>query len=169
MQTRRLAALLGVAFAAAVGAALVAGLSDDDGSRQEAIARRGADVMPFSLDATTHVFDATETGGRQRVIADDSRDREQIGLIRGHLEKEAVAFARGDFADPASIHGDEMPGLAVLEAGYERIDVRYRDLPGGAQIAYATTDATLARAIEAWFEAQLSDHGDDATHSDHQS
>jgi hypothetical protein len=48
-------------------------------------------------------------------------------------------------------------------------DVRYRDLPGGAQITYATTDATLAHAIEAWFEAQLSDHGDDATHSDHQS
>jgi hypothetical protein len=167
MTTRRLALSIALVLAAASGVAYGLGLANDDETRQEEVARRGADVMPFSLDATTHVFDASKTGGRQHVTVDDPSDDEQIDLIRGHLKEEATAFARGDFGDPATIHGDEMPGLAELRAGHERINVRYGDLPGGAQITYSTSDPALARAIAAWFQAQLSDHGDDATHSEH--
>ena len=122
-------------------------LVGEEQGRRAAVAERGAQVMPFSLDATTHVFAATATGGTQKVVADDPRDREQIRLIREHLREEANAFQRGDFADPAAIHGQSMPGLADLRAGYERFMVRYRDLPDGAEIDYRTKDPTLIAAI----------------------
>jgi hypothetical protein len=167
MPSRRPTALLAAAVLATGGAAAAIALAGDDETRQDAVAERGAKVMPFSLDATTHVFDAATTGGMQRVVADDPRDRRQIGLIREHLRKEARAFRRGDFGDPASIHGREMPGLAELRAGHRRIEVRYRDLPDGARIDYRTTDPSLVRAIHHWFDAQLGDHGDDAERRDH--
>jgi hypothetical protein len=169
MPNRRITALLAATLAAGGIVAGVA-LGGEDRSREATVAERGAKVMPFSLDATTHVFDATATGGTQRVVADDPRDGEQIRLIREHLREEAAAFQRGDFADPASIHGKEMPGLAALQAGFERIKVSYRHLPDGAEIAYRTDDRALAIAVADWFDAQLRDHGRDATtgedHSD---
>lgn len=162
MPDRRITSLIAAA-ALAVGGALAVGATGGEGdSREAAVAERGARVMPFSLDATTHVFDATATGGSQRVVADNPRDREQIRLVRGHLRKEAVAFRRGDFGDPASIHGKQMPGLAALQAGFQRIKVIYRDLPDGAEITYRTGDRALASAVADWFDAQLRDHGTDA-------
>lgn len=138
-------------------------MGNEDQSREAVVAERGATVMPFSLDATTHVFDAEIRGGTQRVVVDDPSDSDQIRLVREHLRTEAAAFRRGDFADPASIHGHEMPGIAALKTGYKRIDVRYRELPDGAEIAYRTDDRSLAGAVASWFDAQLADHGDDAT------
>jgi hypothetical protein len=156
-----------VAVAAVAGAvAAAAAIGGEERTRQQAVADRGAKVMPFSLDATTHVFDATATGGTQRVVADDPRDLEQIRRIREHLRTEAEAFQRGDFDDPATIHGDAMPGLAELRAGHARVTVRYRDLPDGARIDYRTSDRSLARAVGDWFAAQLSDHGTHASTED---
>jgi hypothetical protein len=36
--------------------------------QQAEVAKRGKDVMPFSLKATTHVFVKTAAGGVQRVV-----------------------------------------------------------------------------------------------------
>ncbi len=172
MPDRRIAALLAAAtLAAGAGAVATVTMGSEEDPREAAVATRGAKVMPFSLDATTHVFDVNQSGGTQRVIADDPSDSNQIRLIREHLRKEAAAFKRGDFADPAAIHGNAMPGLAALKAGFKDIDVRYRDLPNGAEISYRTDERRLAAAVADWFDAQLSDHGDDATkgngHSSH--
>jgi len=166
MHDRRMLALLAVAIFAAGGAIAAVAMGGQDSSREAAVAERGAKVMPFSLDATTHVFDASPTGGTQRVVADEPRDAETIRLIREHLRKEATAFRRGDFGDPASIHGKDMPGLAALEAGFTRIKVTYRDLPDGAAIAYHTSDRTLGAAVADWFDAQLRDHGGDSVEGD---
>ncbi len=119
--------------------------------------------MPFDLETTTHVFQPLADGGVQSVVADDPSDAEQIGLIRSHLMDETYKFRRGDFGDPATIHGDTMPGLVALRAGYQRIDVRYAELPDGAQIRYTTLDPALISALGQWFRAQLGDHGPDAT------
>ncbi|MFB4263080.1 hypothetical protein [Nonomuraea sp. GTA35] len=35
---------------------------------------------------------------------------------------------------------------------------------GGAQITYTTSDASLIKALHAWFDAQVSDHGRHAEH-----
>jgi hypothetical protein len=162
MRNRRTTTALAAAILAGGATIAAAALGGDDRTRQAAVAERGATVMPFSLEATTHVFEATATGGTQRVVADDPRDCRQIRLIREHLRKEAAAFRRGEFADPAAIHGQSMPGLAELEAGHERLDVSYRELPDGARIDYRSDDRSLVAAIQDWFDAQLGDHGDDA-------
>ncbi len=132
-------------------------------ARQERVAEKGARVMPFDLEATTHVYEKTGNGGVQKVVADDPDDAENVAAIREHLREEADAFGRGEFSDPASIHGGDMPGLAELEAGAGRVEVRYEDLPDGAQIVLESEDPELVAAVHEWFDAQLSDHGDDAT------
>ncbi|CCK25812.1 putative secreted protein [Streptomyces davaonensis JCM 4913] len=154
-------------IAAALAAAFWIDGSQQDGSdgrtnRQEAVAERGRSVMPFDLEETTHHFTPTDTGGVQDVVADQPDDEKQIALIRTHLKQEAKAFGEGDFGDPAQIHGDSMPGLAALEEGYERIEVRYGERSDGATLTYTTDEPALADALHDWFEAQLSDHGDHA-------
>ena len=59
---------------------------------------------------------------------------EQIELIQAHLQEIADKFQRGDFSDPAHIHGHQMPGLAELETGADQIEILYTELPDGAQI-----------------------------------
>ena len=131
-------------------------------TRQKEVAQKGTEVMPFDLEETTHVFEKTQTGGMQKVVAEDPTDAEQVALIREHLKEEAAAFRRGDLSDPSEIHGKEMPGLEDLEAGAEEMDIRYSDLPGGAKIEYETSDHALVAALHDWFDAQVSDHGDHA-------
>src|SRR6476661_8385628 len=58
---------LGAAVAALI--LLPLGSHASDSARQAEVARRGADVMPFDLKATTHVFTKTADGGVQRVVA----------------------------------------------------------------------------------------------------
>ena len=162
----RAALLLAAGAASAVVAVLgtlwATGAFASQGTRQEEVAQKGAEVMPFDLEETTHVFEKTQTGGVQKVVADDPNDAEQVALIREHLEEEAAAFRRGDLSDPSEIHGEEMPGLEELEAGAEEMDIRYLDLPDGAKIEYEISDPTLVAALHDWFDAQSSDHGDHA-------
>lgn len=131
--------------------------------RQAEVARRGADVMPFSLAATTHVFTKTADGGTQRVVARDGADTRQAGLVRSHLHDIAARFRNRDFSGPAHIHGAAMPGLAELQAAAPgAIDIAYRDVEGGAELTYRSGDPKLVAALHAWFDAQLGDHGADA-------
>jgi hypothetical protein len=149
---------LALTLAAGVAAAQTA-----DASRQADVARRGADVMPFSLAATQHVFTKTSDGGTQRVIARKASDTAQVKLVREHLREIEAQFRRGDFAGPAHIHGENMPGLAELKAAQPgEIAIRYRDVPAGGELAYRTANPALVTALHAWFDAQLSDHGHDA-------
>jgi hypothetical protein len=115
--------------------------------------------MPFDLDQTMHVFQSLDDGGLQTVRAKDPANREQIALIQAHLKEEAEKFQRGDFSDPAKIHGEGMPGLAELRAGAGQIEIQYTPLPDGAQIRYTATDPALVMSIHHWFMAQRADHG----------
>lgn len=134
-----------------------------DATRQADVARRGPDVMPFSLAATKHVFTKTVDGGRQRVVARKAGDAAQVRLVRQHLREIESQFREGDFSGPAHIHGTDMPGLAQLQAAPRgAIAISYRDVPGGAELAYRTADPALVAAVHDWFDAQVSDHGRDA-------
>jgi hypothetical protein len=167
---RRRAATAGIAATVVllVGVGLFAILRTDDAAdsslrdRQAAVEARGAHVMPFDQTATTHEFAKTEDGGVETVAVDDPRDDRQIALIRMHLEHEARLFASGDFSDPAAIHGRDMPGLTALERGSDRIEFEYGETPGGASITYRSSEPRLVMALHAWFDAQLTDHGDHA-------
>lgn len=134
-----------------------------DVERQAIVAERGKDVMPFSLQATTHIFTPTDTGGNQRVVAKKVNDAKQVTLVRQHLKEIKTQFEKGDFSGPTHIHGQEMPGLAALQAAQPgQIQIAYRDVKGGADLTYKTANPELVTALHAWFDAQLSDHGTDA-------
>lgn len=119
-------------------------------------------VMPFDIATSLHIFRMTDTGGEQRVIARDPGDTRQVALIRQHLRHEASRFQRGDYSDPAALHGADMPGLAELQAGASRIQVSYAEVPAGGALTFSTTDRHLITQIHRWFGAQLSEHGADA-------
>jgi len=143
--------------------ALTAAACGSDGrSRQDEVADRGAKVMPFDLERTTHRFTPNDNGLVQTVVADDADDAHHVDLVRAHLRAEAQRFQRGDFDDPAQIHGDEMPGLARLRAHGGAVSVVYSDIDAGGKLVYASEDAELVRALHEWGEAQTSDHGDHA-------
>lgn len=159
--------VLGAAIAVVALALASASCGGDDDAlaeRRAEVAERGARVMPFDLDATTHTFTTTSDGGLQAVVADDPEDADQIALIRDHLAEERDKFARGDFDDPAAIHGHDMEGVAELRAGHADITVEYAERPDGAQLTYTTDEPDLVAAIHAWFDRQVMDHGAHAEH-----
>ena len=119
--------------------------------------------MPFDLGRTTHVFQMTQTGGILRVVVKDPKDTKQIELVRQHLQDEAARFQKGDFSDPATLHGQNMPGIRELAADPSHFNVKYTTLRNGAQIAFSSRDMRVITAIHRWFGAQLSEHGADAT------
>ncbi len=127
--------------------------------RLDEVAQRGAHVMPFDLEKTTHVFSKTAKGGVQQVIAKDKSDTKQIGLIRTHLSEISEEFRQGDFSKPAKVHGETMPGLAELKtAKAGQIRIEYKEFPNGGQITYSSEVLKFIKAIHQWFDAQLSDH-----------
>jgi hypothetical protein len=142
-------------------------------ARLDEVAERGSHVMPFHLEKTQHVFNKTEHGGIQQVIAKDGGDGEQIALIRRHLSDISERFKQGDFAQQRRIHGDDMPGLAELAGSHGAVRFDYRELPNGAEIEYAAEQPALVDAIHRFFNAQLSDHarhaiGGQAQRCDHE-
>lgn len=131
--------------------------------RQAEVARLGKDVMPFTLDATTHIFTKNKNGGVQQVVAKAARDETQIKQIRQHLHEIQAQFLKGDFSGPTHIHGQTMPGLAELKAAKPgQLAIEYRDIEDGAELTYKTAEAKVVAALHTWFDAQLSDHGKDA-------
>ena len=129
---------------------------------QARVHRMSSHVMPFEISKTIHIFKMTEFGGIQQVISRDPGETDQVALIREHLRHEAERFERGDYSDPARLHGKDMPGLAELSASPSAIQVSYSDIPAGGQLLFKTEDLRLLTAIHRWFGAQLSEHGADA-------
>jgi uncharacterized protein (DUF305 family) len=134
----------------------------DTASRQQMIHEHGSSVMPFDLSLTTHHFQVMSDGGMQTVTANDPTDEAQIALIQQHLSELAARFQEGDFSDPATLHGADMPGLVALSTAGSRLQVVYSPVGDGGQIRYTTQDPEVLTALEHWFAAQLADHGPDA-------
>jgi type II secretory pathway pseudopilin PulG len=156
--------------AAVIVLVAVRGRSSDDAraqlaERQAQVEQKGAQVMPFDQNLTTHRFTKTNTGGVETVTANDPNDTTQAALVQGHLQHEQELFSAGDFSDPMAIHGMAMPGIDALKQGATQGDltVTYEALPAGAQLTYTATTPELVSALHAWFDAQLMDHGSHAT------
>lgn len=141
-----------------------------DAQRQAEVAARSKDVMPFALKATTHIFTKTGKGGIQRVVAKNIADPNETKLVRLHLHEIRQQFLNGDFSGPSHIHGMNMPGLSELRSAKQtQLAIDYRDVAGGAELTYRTSNSATVAALHKWFDAQLSDHGADAAegHQNH--
>lgn len=152
-----------IALSVAIASALPHCAFAADVQRQANVAHRSRDVMPFSLEATTHVFTKTKEGGIQRVVAKKTADAGQTKLVRRHLQEIREQFLKGDFSGPSHIHGKDMPGLEELRSAKRgQMAIEYRVVDGGAELSYRTSDPITVAALHKWFDAQLSDHGADA-------
>ena len=126
-------------------------LINPQANRQDMVHDMGSNVMPFDLSQTAHIFEMTESGGIQQVIAKDPNNSTQIALIQQHIQHEITMFAAGNFSDPMSLHGSEMPGVQELSAGAAQIKFEYTALPNGAQITFTTQALPLITEIHRWF------------------
>jgi tRNA U34 5-carboxymethylaminomethyl modifying GTPase MnmE/TrmE len=117
--------------------------------------------MPFNMNEAMHMFTPTNTGGVQEIMVHDG-NAQQISLVHQHLQQQAIAFAHGDFSNPAYVHGKNMPGLSELEHDYSRMTVTYANTDLGGKIIYTSTDSNVVNAIHQWFQAQVHDHGSHA-------
>ena len=131
--------------------------------RQAEVAERGSLVMPFALAKTQHQFIPTASGGIQRVVVIDSQDQQQIQLIQQHLKQLADKFSQGDYSSPETIHGADMPGLAILKAANPgSMQISYQAETNGASLNFMSAEPVLINAVHDWFKAQVHDHGHDA-------
>ncbi|MEM5297696.1 aspartate carbamoyltransferase [Burkholderia sp. JPY481] len=161
--SRPSAAVVALSTAVLLGIAVLSSPAIADvTARQREVEQHGTEVMPFSLAATTHIFTKTADGGIQQVVT-KHHDPKQAAMIRGHLAMIARHFSEGDFNAPELIHGNDMPGLAVLRTAKPgELTIHYHDLPDGGKIVYHADEPRLVMALHEWFDAQLFDHGHDA-------
>jgi len=88
-----------LALVSALSVAPTIGSAQATAAKRADVEMKGSHVMPFSQTDTMHMFQPTKMGGVQTVMVKDGAPK-QIALVRAHLRKEAVAFARGDYRDP---------------------------------------------------------------------
>ena len=157
MSTRAPCSIAIVAVAAACSCGAILGQTV-----QEHVHAMSHDVMPFDMSKTLHIFKMTDQGGVESVIARSPDAANQVSMIREHLQHEAAKFRKGNYGDPAALHGSVMPGLSELQKGASDIKVTYADLPNGGAITFQSRNIRLLTAIHRWFGAQLSEHGTDA-------
>lgn len=160
MVTKKYLVLAGIILVIISGTALYQQYSLSN--RQSMVREMGSHVMPFSLEETTHIFKQNPLGGVEQVLVKDPTNKNQIALIQMHLEYEAHNFRRGNFKDPVTIHGENMPGVTDLSKRATDITFTYHALANGAEIVYSSKDPNAISAIHTWFGAQVKDHGQDA-------
>lgn len=132
---------------------------------QEEVRELGQEIMPFSLGETQHYFVKTKNGGVQTVIVFDLEKTDEIQKIREHLQEIATQFREGNYTNPEYIHGENMPGLETLQTNPGKITITYNENPAGGYITYESSDPEIIQAVHGWFDAQVHDHGNDASSS----
>ena len=121
--------------------------------------RRGAGVMGFDQQATTHHFFLFTDGGAIDVAANDPADTTNRDAIRSHLPHIATMFGNGDFAAPMLVHDStNVPGTATMTARRDRIRYRYMETPKGGRVNIVTTDPEALAAVHAFLTFQIADH-----------
>ena len=96
---------------------------------------RGAMVMGFDQDKTTHHFLLYEYGGAIYVSVKDTTDAKNRDAIRAHLPHIAAMFGTGDFNAPMTVHDSRnVPGTATMaDRGQDRVSVRNRQTARGGR------------------------------------
>jgi hypothetical protein len=121
--------------------------------------QRGAMVMGFDQQKTTHHFYLYEDGGAIRVTAKDPADAASRDAIRLHLAHIAMMFGEGDFQDPMLVHDRaDVPGTAEMVRLADKISYRYYEIPDGGLVEITTVDPAAVKAVHEFLTFQIRDH-----------
>ena len=109
----------------------------------------------FDPRAVNQATTETASGGIRRVVANESSDAKQIGLIRSNLKALADRFGPGSFAAPSEAGGPAARAVAVLRsAAPEQLRAQYLEVRAGAEVRYSSADPAIAAALRDWLAAQ---------------
>lgn len=121
-----------------------------------------APATPFNAQNSTQVFQMSQSGGIQQIVAKDPNDKALIAAIRAYLESQADRFGSGNYSGPMKIEGKDVPTAQYLKAVTPgQMSIIYRNVGSGAAVDYVGKDAATVAAIHAWFDELLSDDEDD--------
>ena len=154
-----------LAFVAMLAALSTAGTSQMSSQHHDAVDRRGAQIMGFDQQKTTHHFLLFEDGGAIDVAVKDPSDTANLDAIRSHLPHIATMFADGRFDAPMLVHGTAVPGTAELIRLKDRVRYQYVQTPNGGRVDITTSDPDAVAAVHRFLRFQISEHrtGDPAT------
>jgi hypothetical protein len=119
---------------------------------------RGAMVMGFDQEKTTHHFLLYRDGGAIDVSANEDSDVKSRDAIRSHLPHIAQMFGEGNFAAPMLVHASDVPGTAELAKRKDRVQYKYVETRRGGRVDIVTTDETALRALHEFLRFQIRDH-----------
>jgi len=150
-----------VALLIAGGRSEAAGHSHQGGQREpqqakDEAANKTADSGSFDASAVNQDVTSSANGGTRRVVANDSSDAKQIGLIRTNLKALADGFDPAVFGVATS--GQKLAPqvlLALQSAAPGKLQAHYLEIRGGGEVRYSSTDPTLVVPLQEWLHAQL--------------
>jgi hypothetical protein len=106
------------------------------------------EAMGFPHDKTTHHFRLYSDGGAIEVIANDSKDTQNMQAIQSHLTHIAIMFSNGEFTIPMFVHDQVPPGVPVMKDKRAEISYTFEELPTSGRVRINTsgwTDLYLRR------------------------
>jgi hypothetical protein len=120
---------------------------------------RGAMVMGFDQNRTTHHFYLYSDGGAIDVSVKDPDDASNRDAIRSHLPHIATMFGHGEFDAPMLVHDTRnVPGVAVMSTRNEQIVYRYTETSAGGRVDIRTSDVDALAAIHEFLRYQIGEH-----------
>lgn len=164
---RRLTALslLACGFAGPVAAqhsAMPQGMTHEQHMAQmkkdAAMKDHGRQAMGFDQDTTTHHFTIEADGGAIAVDVNTGADATGIAQIRAHLREIATAFKAGDFGKPLLTHGEQPPGVPILQRLKADLTYAYADTALGGIVRITTQNAEARDALHAFLRYQITEH-----------
>ncbi len=120
--------------------------------------QRGAQVMGFDQEKTTHHFYLYSEGGAIDVAVNDVADKTNLDAIRAHLPHIAMLFSEGNFEAPMLVHDTNVPGTAKMGMLKDYITYKYAETPKGGRVNIITTDPEALAAVHAFLKFQITDH-----------
>ncbi len=121
--------------------------------------QRGAMVMGFDQQKTTHHFYLYEDGGAIDVSVKDDGDTVNRDAIRSHLPHISMLFGQGNFEAPMLVHDSKnVPGTAEMGSLHEKISYKYHETPSGGRVDITTTDKAALKAVHEFLKFQIADH-----------
>jgi hypothetical protein len=119
---------------------------------------RGAHVMGFSQEKTTHHFTLSFDGGIIEVLTNDLKDTANLDQIRTHFHHVSHMFAEGNFTDPMLVHAVNVPGTAVMTQQKDALHWNVVETPRGARMLIAADNKSALEALHQFLRFQIEDH-----------